>query len=411
MRPGCSAGSPDETLMDFNVPTHIQELVQRVRAFVYDELIPLESTLLHDGFAAVLPALREKREQVRQLGLWAPALPADWGGMGLSLTEFAHISEILAHSPVGHYVFNVQAPDIGNMEILMMFGTPAQKETYLRPVAEGRIRSCFSMTEPGRAGSNPTWLETTAVRDGDTYVINGHKWFTTAAHNAAFAIVMAVTNPDAPSRHQRASMLIVPTDAPGFVEVRRIPIMGDVGTDHHSHSEILYENVRVPVDHLLGPEGAGFAIAQERLGPGRIHHCMRWIGISERALDLMCRRAVEREVAPGRSLADQQTIQFWIAESRAAINAARLMVLETAHKIDAGGAHHARVEISTIKFYVADIMLKVLDRAIQVHGALGTTEDIPLSFWYRHERGARIYDGPDEVHKMVVSREVLKPYR
>ena len=266
------------------------------------------------------------------------------------------------------------------------------------------------MTEPDRAGSNPTWLDTTAVREGDSYVINGRKWFTSSAHNAAFAIVMAVTNPEAASRYQRASMIIVPTDTPGFNETRRTPVMGDIGFDHHSHSEIDYENVRVPVTYLLGPEGAGFALAQERLGPGRIHHCMRWIGISERALDLMCRRAVSREVAPGRFLADQQTIQNWIAESRAEINAARLMVLQTAHKIDEVGAKAARVEISTIKFYVADVMMRVLDRAIQVHGALGLTEYTPLSLWYRHERASRIYDGPDEVHKRSIARGEFKRF-
>lgn len=397
--------------MDFRIPPHIQELMERVKAFVYAELIPLESPALFAGrFEELLPVLREKRQKVKEMGLWAPWLHHEWGGMGLSLTEFAHISEVLAHSPIGHYVFGSQAPDVGNMEVLMMFGNAAQKERWLRPLAAGEIRSCFSMTEPERAGSNPTWLDTTAVREGNEYVINGRKWFTTAADGAAFAIVMALTNPEADGRHNRASMIIVPTDTPGFIQQRRIQIMGDEGSDHMSHSEIIYENCRVPVENLIHEEGSGFMIAQARLGPGRIHHAMRWIGICERAFDLMCQRAATREVAPGRSLGEQQTIQNWIAESRAEIDAARLMVLRTAHKIDEVGTRAARNDISLIKFYAADTLMRVLDRAIQTHGALGMTDDLPLSFWYRHERASRIYDGPDEVHKMVVSRQILKGY-
>jgi alkylation response protein AidB-like acyl-CoA dehydrogenase len=253
-------------------------------------------------------------------------------------------------------------------------------------------------------------MSTTAVRDGDDYVINGHKWFTTAADGAAFAIVMAITNPDAEKRHARASQIIVPLDTPGVEHVRLMPIMGDVGEDWMSHSELRYNDVRVPVSNLLGNEGTGFLIAQERLGPGRIHHCMRWIGIAERAFDMMCRYSAERELAPGKPLATRQTVQNWIAESRAEINASRLMVLDAAEKIDAVGAYQSRVEISTIKFYVAGMLQRVLDRAIQVHGGLGITDDTLLSFWFRHERGARIYDGPDEVHKTVVARQELKKY-
>jgi alkylation response protein AidB-like acyl-CoA dehydrogenase len=388
----------------------IERILPQIREFVQQELLPLEPTFLQQGFGAVLPALQEKRQAVKNLGLWAPSLPPEWGGLGLSLLEFGYVSEALGRSPLGHYTFNCQAPDFANMEILLKFGTEEQQEKFLKPLAEGRMRSCFGMTEPEHAGSNPVWLSTTAVKDGEEYVINGHKWFTTGADGASFCIVMALTNPKAESRYQRASQIITPTGTPGYIHVRRIKIMGEEGEDHHSHSEIRLENCRVPQKNLLGEEGAGFTIAQERLGPGRIHHSMRWIGICERALDLMCRQAANREVAPGRPLATRQTIQNWIAESRAEITAARYTVLAVAEKIDREGPYSARVDISLIKFYVAGVLQRVLDRAIQMHGGLGITDDIPLSYWYRHERGARIYDGPDEVHKSVVARRILRDY-
>lgn len=393
----------------FELSPLTEDILARVRAFVAQELFPLEEQLLSQGLRPLMPILQEKRQKVKALGLWAPHFAPEWGGLGLSLTEFAHVSEALAHSPLGHYVFNCQAPDIGNMEILHRFGSAEQQARYLRPLVAGEIRSCFAMTEPEHAGSNPVWLSTTAVKDGNDYVINGHKWFTSAADGASFAIVMAVTSPEA-NVYQRASQIIVPLDTPGFQHVRRIKVMGDEGEEFLSHSEIRLENCRVPQSQVLGAEGSGFAIAQERLGPGRIHHCMRWIGISERALALMCRRAAMREIAPGKPLATRQTVQNWIAESRAEINASRLLVLDAAEKIDTLGAYAARVEISTIKFFVAGVLQQVLDRAIQVHGALGVTDDTLLSFWFRHERGARIYDGPDEVHKAVVARRVLRDY-
>jgi alkylation response protein AidB-like acyl-CoA dehydrogenase len=295
------------------------------------------------------------------------------------------------------------------MEVLAHQGTPEQKAQFLTPLARGDIRSCFSMTEPDRAGSNPTWLDTRAVRDGDHYVINGRKWFTTAADGASFAIVMAVTNPEAPA-HMRASQIIVPTSTPGFRIERNISIMGHEGDDWASHSEVTYENVRVPVSNLLGHEGAGFMIAQERLGPGRIHHSMRWIGICERSFDLMCERAAKRELAPGKPLGTKQIIQEWIADSRAEINAARLLVQHAAWKMDKAGAYEAREDISLVKFYVAGVLQRVVDRAIQVHGALGLTDDTPLATFYSHERAARVYDGPDEVHKITVARRILKGY-
>jgi alkylation response protein AidB-like acyl-CoA dehydrogenase len=296
------------------------------------------------------------------------------------------------------------------MEILHQFGTAEQQERFLQPLVEGRIRSCFSMTEPRHAGSNPVWMSTTAEKEGTDYLINGHKWFTSSADGAAFAIVMAVTNPEAESPYRRASQILVPLDTPGYIHTRRIPIMGEAGADYFSHSEVHYEDCRVPQSNLLGPEGGGFAIAQERLGPGRIHHCMRWIGICERALAMMCQRAADRELSPGELLASRQTIQHWIGDSAAEIHASRLMVLDAAAKIDTLGQRAARVEISIIKFYVAGTLNRVLDRAIQLHGGLGMTDDTLLSHWYRHERAARIYDGPDEVHKSVVARQLLREY-
>ena len=372
--------------------------------------MPLEIEFIQRPFRELLPRLREKRDRVKALGLWAPHLPETLGGLGLPLAGFARVSEELGRTPLGHYLFNCQAPDVGNMEILNEHGNEAQKERFLVPLAHGDVRSCFAMTEPELPGSNPTWLATSAVKDGADYVLNGRKWFASSADGAAFAIVMAVTNPDAPRPHHRASLIIVPIDTPGFRRLRNISVMGDAGEDYASHGEILFENCRLPQSNRLGQEGQGFAIAQQRLGPGRIHHCMRWVGICERAFDLMCLRAASRQLSPGQFLAGRQIVQQWIAESRAEINAARLLVLDTAAKIDREGARAAREEISVIKFFVAGVLDRVLDRAIQVHGALGLTDDLVLSHWYRHERAARIYDGPDEVHQALVARLILKRY-
>jgi acyl-CoA dehydrogenase len=388
----------------------LQSILSSIREFLDAEVYPLEREFLNRPFRDLLPALAAKRQRVKALGLWAPHLPEEYGGPGLSLTQFAHVSEALGRTPLGHYLFNCQAPDIGNMEVLMTHATPRQKELYLWPLVRGDVRSCFSMTEPEHPGSNPTWMSTTAIRDGDEYVINGHKWFTSSADGARFAILMAVTNAEAESPHQRASQIIVPLDTEGFKVVRNISVMGDEGSDYASHAEVRYENCRVPLGNLLGREGEGFRIAQERLGPGRIHHCMRWIGICERAFDLMCDYAARRELSPGKLLGSRQNVQEWIAESRAEISAARLLVLHTAERIDREGARAAREDISLIKFFVAGIMQKVLDRAVQSHGALGLTDDTVLAYWYRHERAARIYDGPDEVHKTVVARSVLRRY-
>lgn len=381
----------------------------RYRSFIEEELLPLERQMLSMPFHEAARMLEGKREKARTQGLWAPYLPASEGCLGLGMTEFAQVSELMATTPFGHYVFNCQAPDIGNIELLHRHADARQRELFLQPLTEGRIRSCFGMTEPGHAGSNPIVLSTRAMLDGDEWVIDGTKWFTTGADGAAFVVVMAVTDPDA-ARHERASLVIVPKDTPGYRRVRNIPVMGESGEGHVSHAEIRFEGCRVPAGNLLGARGAGFRLAQERLGPGRIHHCMRWVGISERAFDLMCRRAVSRDMGDGQRLADKQSLQHDIAECRASIDAARFMVLHAADTLDRKGAASARHEISAIKFFVADVMLKVLDRAIQAYGAMGLTDETPLSWWYRHERGARIYDGPDEVHKSSLARSILRDY-
>jgi alkylation response protein AidB-like acyl-CoA dehydrogenase len=387
--------------MDFSLSKKTQDFVSRTRAFVEKHVVPLELRL-SEPWSALSKPLDAARAAAREAGIWTPQ-------QQLPLEEFARVSEELGRSPLGHYCVNAQAPDAGNMELLHLAGTDAQKERHLKPLQEGRIRSCFSMTEPGRAGSNPTWLDTTAVLREGQWVIDGRKWFTSGADGASFAIVMAVTEPEAPP-HLRASMILVPCDAPGFKLVRNLPVMGHAGEGWPTHSEIQYSGVRVPEENLLGGRGAGFALAQERLGPGRIHHCMRWIGICERAFEMMCQRAASRELSPGKPLGTKQTVQEWIAESRASIDAARLLVLHAAWKMEREGQREARQEISAVKYFVAGILQEVVDRAIQVHGALGMTDDTPLAWWFRHERAARIYDGPDEVHKTVVARRALRKY-
>lgn len=390
--------------------TEVDALLATARTFVQEVLVPLESQLLHGTWAHSEPLLAGVRAEARARGLWAPFLPRALGGLDMPLDAYARLSEVLGWTPYGHYACNCQAPDVGNMELLLQFGTNQQQATYLEPLARGEIRSCFAMTEPEHAGSNPVWMSTTAVRDGDELVITGHKWFTSSADGASFAVVMAVTEPDAPHKHARASQILVPLPAPGYTLVRNIAVMGESGGGWSSHAEVRFDGVRVPVTNILGAPGRGFALAQERLGPGRIHHCMRWIGICERAFDLMCRRAASRELAPGDVLANKQQVQFWIADSRIEIHAARLMVMDAATRMAREGQEAAREEIAYIKVFVANTLQRVLDRAIQAHGALGMTDDTPLAWWYRHERAARIYDGADEVHRSVIARRALKPY-
>jgi alkylation response protein AidB-like acyl-CoA dehydrogenase len=396
--------------MDFAVSEKMQTILDMVRAFMDAVVIPLEGEMLFGTPADLDTAVAKAQEKVHQMGLWASNHPVEFGGLGLNMVEHGLLSEALGRSPLGHLVFGVQAPDAGNVEILHSHATEEQRERYLRPLVEGKIRSCFSMTEPEMPGSNPVMMGTTAVKDGRDYVINGHKWFTSSADGADFAIVMAVTNPDSPP-HQRASMILVPTDTPGFNLVRNVSVMGHAGSGHASHAEVIYQSCRVPQSNLLGSEGDGFVIAQERLGPGRIHHCMRWLGIASRSFDMMCARANERVITPdGETLADRQVIQHWAAELEAEIRGARLQTLHAAWMIDSFGVKAARDEISAIKFSVANTMLHAVDKAIQVHGALGVTDDTVLSHWYRHERAARIYDGADEVHKTTLGRRILRRY-
>lgn len=396
--------------MDFAISDRMTTILGMIDEFVEKELLPLEHEFITSDFREMLPVLREKRRMVKQMELWGPNNPVDLGGVGLNMVEHGLVSEALGRTPLGHYVFGCQAPDAGNIEILHLHGTDEQKREYLEPLARGDIRSCFGMTEVETPGSNPVMISATAVKDGDDYVINGHKWYTTGADGSQFCIVMAVTNPEAPP-HLRASMIIVPTDTPGFNLVRNIPVMGHEGSDYASHGEVLLQSCRVPQKNLLGKEGMGFVLAQDRLGPGRIHHCMRWLGICKRSFELMCRRANERAITPdGNTLASRQIVQAWVAESAAEIQAARLMTLHAAWRIDTVGAKEARDEVAMIKYMVANTMQRVIDRALQVHGGLGMTDDTVLAYFFRHERAARIYDGADEVHKTSLAKRVLKQY-
>jgi len=386
------------------------EIKEKIKAFVKKEIIALEPWILSSDWNEKSPKLDEVRNKVKSNGLWLPQIPKEYGGLGLNNLQYGEISEILGTSPYGHYCFNCQAPDAGNMEILIEFGSENQKKKYLYPLLEGKIRSCFAMTEPEFPGSNPVKMGTIAIKKGDNYLINGHKWFTSGFDGASFAIVMLITNPDENNPYKKASQIIVSTDNKGIDFVRNISVMGHPGSGWESHAEIKFKNAIVPCSNILGDEGEGFSIAQKRLGPGRIHHCMRWIGMCERSFDLMCERASSREISEGIMLGEKQTVQNWISECRAEINAARLLVQDTAAKIDIHGSYKSRTEISIIKFYCAQVLQKVVDCAIQVHGAKGVTDDTILSAYYRHERAARIYDGADEVHKSRVAKLILKKY-
>ena len=378
------------------------------RDFLEREVFPNELAWLRRPFGELEPMLRGYREEMRALGLWNLYHGPEHDGPGLSLTEVARVGEVLGESVFGLYLCNAQAPDAGNLELLLKYGSAEMRERYVAPMLAGEMRSCFGMTEPDLAGSNPTRMDTTARREGGEYVIDGRKWFTTGADGASLCIVMANTGGLSAKPHERASMIVVPTDAPGFSRKRNLPIMGHAGTGWLSHAEVALEGVRVPVSNRLGPEHAGFRLAQERLGPGRIHHCMRWIGMAQRSLRMMVARAATREMAEGAVLGDRQMVQDMIATSRAEVDGARLMVLHAAHAIETHGAKAARDEISMIKFTVAGVLNRVVDRAIQVHGGLGVTDDTILSFFYREERAARIYDGTDETHKASLARRMVR---
>jgi acyl-CoA dehydrogenase len=390
------------TVTELAPTAEIEELRARYRSFMDELVYPNERGLASDD-ADLIASLRAK---AKEAGLWAPHVPPEAGGTGRGFLAYAHLNEEIGRSTYAQLVFGCQAPDAGNAEILHLFGTDEQKEQWLRPLVSGAIRSFFSMTEPEVPGSDPTTLRTTARREGDEWVIDGHKWFSSGADGAAFGIVMAVTD-SAAEPHARASQIIVPADTPGVEIARPIPVMGHAGRGWSTHCEVWYRGVRVPVANTLGEPGDGFRIAQKRLGPGRIHHVMRWLGQMQRAFELLCTYSLERE-AFGSRLADKQTVQNWIADSAAEIHACRLMTLDAAHKIDEGD--EARVEVSVIKYYAAGVLHDVIDRAIQVHGARGLTDETPLAEMYANARAARIYDGPDEVHRMVVSRRILKEF-
>jgi alkylation response protein AidB-like acyl-CoA dehydrogenase len=386
-------------------PVDVAGLRSRYRAFLDEHIVPAEAVLAReDGAAGDL--IEELRTRARDEGLWAPHVPPEAGGTGQGFLAYALLNEEIGRSVWAQLVFGCQAPDAGNAEILHLFGTDDQKERFLRPLVAGEVRSFFSMTEPDVSGSDPTGLRTRAVRDGDEWVIDGRKWFSSGADGAAFGIVMAVTDPDA-EPHRRASQILVPADTPGVEVVRAVPVLGHAGRGWSTHCEVSYTGVRVPVENTLGEPGDGFRIAQKRLGPGRIHHVMRWLGQMQRAFELMCSYALERE-AFGGPLAEKQTVQNWIADSAAEIYACRLMTLDAARKIDEGS--EARVEISALKFFAARVLNDVIDRAVQVHGARGLTDETPLGAMLMMARGGRIYDGPDEVHRMVVARRILRAF-
>jgi acyl-CoA dehydrogenase len=399
---------------DFSTDDAFEEQLVWMRSFVRDEIMPIETLRLsHDQ---VVTLIRPLQEQVRSRGLWAAHLSPELGGMGFGQVKLGLMHEILGQTMYGPVVFGNNAPDSGNAELLAagmeMTGREDIRERWLEPLLSGSIRSGFSMTEPDTAGSDPRLLKTRAVRDGDEWVLNGRKWYTTNGSVADILIVMAVTNPDV-HPYQGSSMFVVPVNTPGLTILRDVGSMDDPDVVYGrfgNHAEILYEDVRVPSDHLIGPEGSGFLLAQTRLGPGRIHHCMRWLGQSQRAFDMMCERALSR-YTHGSLLSEKQTILNWIADSKAEMHAARLMTLHAAWKMDQVGASASRDEIAMIKYYGANVLHNVIDRAIQTYGSLGYSSDMPLEAMYRAARAARIYDGPDEVHRQSVARHALKNYR
>ncbi len=399
--------------MDFEPSARCRELQQRLTAFMEEHVLPAEqvyaSQLQEAGDPHHQPAIIEQlKDRARQLGLWNMFLPDPHHGAGLSNSEYAPLAEILGRSPIASEACNCSAPDTGNMEVLHQFGSAEQQERWLKPLLAGEIRSAFAMTEPQVASSDATNVALRIERDGDEYVLNGRKWWISGAYHphCRVMIVMGKTDVSAP-RHRQQSMILVPLQAPGVTVLRNLPVFGYV--DHEGHAEILFEDVRVPAENLIGGEGEGFAIAQARLGPGRIHHCMRCIGAAERALQAMCARAASR-VAFGQPLAARANVQDWIAESRVEIEMARLLTLKAAWLMDTVGNRQARLEIAAIKVAAPNVALQVLDRAIQVHGGGGVCDDFGLAAAYAHLRTLRLADGPDEVHKMSIARRELAPH-
>ena len=397
--------------MDFEPTERCREFQQRLNAFMDEHVYPAEPVYeaqLHEsGDPHAQPAVMEElKEEARRRGLWNLFHPDPQWGPGLTNCEYAPLAEILGRSHIGSEACNSSAPDTGNMEVLSRFGTPEQQDRWLRPLLDGEIRSTFAMTEPDVASSDATNVELRIARDGDDYVLDGRKWWASGAlhPHCRILIVMGKTNPDGPP-HQQQSMILVPLGTPGLTVVRGLPVFGY--QDQEGHAELRFEGVRVPAANLIAGEGEGFMISQARLGPGRIHHCMRSVGVAERALELMCRRAATR-VTFGAPVATRANVQDWIAESRIEIEMLRLLALKTAWLMDTVGNRHARIEIAAIKVAAPNVACKVIDRAIQVHGGGGVSDDFPLASMYAHMRTLRLADGPDEVHKMTIARRELR---
>jgi acyl-CoA dehydrogenase len=390
--------------IDFTIPPQLAALLERVRTYIAEDALPAEREIADPtDVLASWHVVERLRERARELGIYTPHLPEEWGGLGVGVLGMSLISQECGVSGLASLGLNAMAPDEGNMHTLLIAGTEEQKERFLRPLAEGRTRSCFAMTEPDVASSDPTNLRTTAVRDGDQWVLNGRKWFITGADGAAFGIVVAKTGTDDAAGHRNYSLILVPTGTPGWRVVRDPGIIG--AHFPGGHPEIALEDVRVPLENLLGNEGEGFVIAQKRLAGGRLAHAMRWIGVAQRALDLTSQRLLERK-AFGKELARHQALQFFLADSAMDLYASRLMVLHTAWKVEQGLPH--RQEVAMTKTFVSEAFGRVMDRAVQVFGSHGIATDEPIAQWYADARAARIYDGASEVHRMVIARELLK---
>jgi len=392
--------------IDFQLPPDVEEVRLRVRKFMDAEVRPAEATLQEREADrnSYVRTIMELRTKAKGQGLWNPHLPAEWDGMGLGPVAMAFVSAEAGRTGIGPFVINAQAPDEGNMHTLLHWATPEQKEKYLRPLAEGRARSFFSMTEPEVAGSDPTLIQTTAVRDGDDWVINGHKWFSSGAKGANFGIVIACTDADADPPQARNSAFIVEVPTEGFEIIRDVETMAG----HGNHPELRYNNVRVPADRMLGGRGEGHLLGQYRLGPARLAHCMRWIGNAEIALEMLMDRALNR-YAHGSLLADKQAIQWMMAESAMELYTGKLMVLHAAYKIE--NKMPFKQEVSMAKHHVANMLWRIIDRAIQVHGALGYSTDTPLERMMRNARAARLVDGADEVHMQTIARNMIAAYK
>ena len=399
-----AATSAGTGTIDFTIPADLADLLRRIREYIEEEVFPAELEIVdREDVLSSWDVVERLRDKARERGIYTPHLPEEYGGLGIGVLGMSLISQECGVSGLASLGLNAMAPDEGNMHTLLIAGTEEQKERFLRPLAEGATRSCFAMTEPDVASSDPTNLETTAVRDGDEWVLNGKKWCITGAIGAAFSIVVAKTGTDEAAGHRNYSLILVPTDTPGWEISRHVEWMGS-----HSpggHPEITLTDVRVPAENLLGGEGEGFVIAQKRLAGGRLAHAMRWIGVSQRALDLTSQRLLQRK-AFGKELARHQGLQVMIADSAIDLYASKLMVLHAAWKVEQGLPH--RQEIAMVKTFVSEAFGRIVDRAVQIHGAAGIAMDLPISTWYQDARAARIYDGASEVHRMTIARELLK---